>query len=131
MAEKYYQTIGRRKTAIAQVRVFPGGSGKVTINDKDLKEYFPQVAMQDAVLAPLKQTGKQESVDITVRAVGGGLTGQSDAIKMGIARGLVKMDETLKETVKAHGFLTRDARKKERKKFGLHGARRAPQWRKR
>jgi small subunit ribosomal protein S9 len=131
MAEKYYQTIGRRKTATAQVRIFPGGSGKITINNKDLKEYFPQVAMQDAVYAPLKQTGKQESVDITVRVVGGGLTGQSDAIKMGIARGLVKMDETLKETVKASGFLTRDARKKERKKFGLHGARRAPQWRKR
>ncbi len=131
MSEKYYQTIGRRKTAIAQVRIFPGGTGKITINDKELKEYFPQPTMQQAVETPLKQTGKYESVDITVRAIGGGLTGQSDAIKLGIARGLVKMDETLKDTIKAHGFLTRDARKKERKKFGLHGARRAPQWRKR
>ncbi|MDP2631457.1 MAG: 30S ribosomal protein S9 [Candidatus Uhrbacteria bacterium] len=131
MAEKYYQTIGRRKTATAQVRLFNGGSGKVTVNDKDINEYFGTAQLRKTALAPLREVGKHEEVDVTVRAVGGGPVGQADAIRLGIARALVMLDESLRTTIKAHGFLTRDARKKERKKFGLHGARRAPQWRKR
>lgn len=131
MADKYYQAVGRRKTAVAQVRLFPGGTGKVTINDRDIKEYFGTEPAIQAALSPLLAVGRAENVDITVRVVGGGETGQSDAIKMGIARALVVEDATIKQTVKAHGFLTRDARKKERKKFGKHGARRSPQWRKR
>lgn len=131
MADTYIQAIGRRKTAVAQVRLFAGGSGKVTVNGRDIKEYFPVETSQQNAVAPLKEVGQLESVDVTVRTVGGGLTGQSDAIKMGIARALVKSDEALKMTIKANGFLTRDARKKERKKFGLRGARRAKQWRKR
>lgn len=131
MSEKYYQAIGRRKTAIAQVRLFPVGSGKVTINNKDIKEYFDTEQMRQIAVLPLKEVGKLENVDITVRAVGGGKVGQVDAIKMGIARALVKYDESLKTVVKTHGFLTRDARKKERKKFGHRGARRSTQWRKR
>lgn len=131
MAEKYYQSIGRRKTAIAQVRLFPGGNGKVTINGKPLNEYFGVELMQENVINALKVTGKTDSFDITVRAIGGGLQGQSDAIKLGIARSLVKYDESLKDTIKAAGLLTRDPRKKERKKFGLRGARRSTQWRKR
>lgn len=131
MAEKYVQTIGRRKTAVAQVRLYPGGSGKITVNDKDFKEYFPIGTLQELVISPLRETGKHESVDITVRTVGGGTSGQAGAVMLGIARALVKYDEALKETVKAKGFLSRDARKKERKKFGLHGARRSKQWRKR
>lgn len=131
MADKYVQTIGRRKTAIAQVRLYAGGSGKVTINGRDIEEYFKNETARQNALAPLKEVGKLEMVDVTVRAVGGGLTGQSDAIKMGIARALIKDDESLKMTVKSNGFLTRDPRKKERKKFGLRGARRAKQWRKR
>lgn len=131
MAEKYFQTIGRRKTAIAQVRLFPGGSGKVTINGRDISDYFHTETNRTNALAPLREVGKAESVDVTVRAVGGGEVGQSDAVKMGIARALVKYDESLKAVVKTHGFLARDARKKERKKFGLRGARRATQWRKR
>jgi small subunit ribosomal protein S9 len=128
---KYFQTIGRRKRAIAQVRLFPGGSGKITVNSKDFKDYFPIESLRTRILAPLVQVGKTESVDITVRVLGGGSTGQSDAMRLGIARALVKSDETLKTVIKSNGFLTRDARKKERKKFGLRGARRAKQWRKR
>ena len=132
MAEtKYYQTVGRRKTAIAQVRLFAGGSGKVTVNNRPFEEYFTTEALRANIMAPLVQVGKADSVDVSVRVLGGGNVGQADAVKMGIARALVKYDETLKAVIKANGFLTRDARKKERKKFGLRGARRAKQWRKR
>src|SRR3989339_1340265 len=117
MSEKYYQAIGRRKTAIAQVRLYPVGSGKVTINNKDMKEYFDTEQMCQVALLPLKEVGKLDTVDITVRAVGGGKVGQVDAVKMAIARALVKYDESLKTVIKTQGFLTRDARKKERKKF--------------
>ncbi|MBU1126284.1 MAG: 30S ribosomal protein S9 [Patescibacteria group bacterium] len=131
MAEKYFQSVGRRKTSTAQVRLYPGGKGKITINDRDFEDYFKNDSARQKVLAPLVAVGKKESVDITVRVVGGGLTGQADATKLGIARALVQADEVLKATIKAEGLLTRDARKKERKKFGLRGARRATQWRKR
>lgn len=128
---KYFQTIGRRKTAIAQVRLYPGGSGKITVNNRPVEAYFPIAALRARLLAPLVQVGKKESVDVTVRVLGGGPTGQADAVRLGVARALVKSDEALKAVIKANGFLTRDARKKERKKFGLRGARRATQWRKR
>ncbi|MCH8049439.1 30S ribosomal protein S9 [Patescibacteria group bacterium] len=131
MAEKYFQTIGRRKNSVVQVRLYPGGSGKITINDRDIKDYFGTERNRQAATAPLREVGKSDLVDITIRAVGGGQTGQADATKLAIARALVKYDESLKAVVKAHGFLTRDARRKERKKFGYRGARRAPQWRKR
>jgi small subunit ribosomal protein S9 len=130
-AKKYIQSIGRRKRAIAQVRLFAGGTGAVTVNSRDIKDYFGTAGLQENAVSPLKEVGRSESVDITVRVVGGGLTGQSDAIKMGIARALVKEDETVKISIKSKGFLTRDPRRKERKKFGLRGARRAKQWRKR
>jgi len=128
---KYYQTIGRRKTAIAQVRLFPGGTGKITVNGNEFEKHFSTGTARAKILIPLIQVGKNDSVDITIRVVGGGLTGQADAVTLGIARALVKLDESMKTVVKANGFLTRDARKKERKKFGLRGARRAKQWRKR
>lgn len=131
MADKYTQAIGRRKQAVAQVRIYPGGSGKVTVNDKDIKEYFPVESIRQNAIAPLKEVGRDEAVDVSVRATGGGLRGQADAVKLGIARALVKDDESLKTTIKSKGFLTRDPRRKERKKFGLRGARRAKQWRKR
>lgn len=131
MAEKYYQSVGRRKTSTAQVRLYPGGTGKITVNDRPFEDYFKTESARKKVLAPLEKVGKADSVDITVRVVGGGNTGQADAVKMGIARSLVAFDEAMKTTIKAEGFLTRDARKKERKKFGLRGARRSPQWRKR
>lgn len=131
MAEKYIQAIGRRKTAIAQVRLYPGGSGKVTVNNRDLKDYFTVEAHRENAVLPLVAVGKREMVDITVRAIGGGMNGQSDAVKLGIARALVKEDEAVKTVVKSKGLLTRDPRKKERKKFGHRGARRSKQWRKR
>ncbi len=131
MADQYYQAVGRRKTAIAQVRLFPNGSGKVTINGNDIKDYLKGKTIAQVALFPLAEVGMLESADVTVRAVGGGLRGQSEAIQLGIARALVKYDKELKTTLRANGFMTRDPRKKERKKFGLRGARRAKQWRKR
>jgi len=131
MAEKYYQSVGRRKTSVAQVRLYPGGSGKVTVNGKDITEYLPVERLRTVAFAPLREVGKLETMDVTVRAVGGGHRGQADAIKLGVARALILLDEELKATLKTHSFLTRDPRKKERKKFGLKGARRAKQWRKR
>ncbi|MBI1908080.1 30S ribosomal protein S9 [Candidatus Uhrbacteria bacterium] len=131
MAEKYFQAIGRRKTAIAQVRLYPGGSGTITVNDKPYDAFFTTPTLRAAVLRPLKEAGKATAVNVTVKTVGGGPTGQADATKLGIARALVMYDEALKPSLKAHSLLTRDPRKKERKKFGKHGARRSPQWRKR
>lgn len=131
MAEKYYQSIGRRKTAIAQVRLYPSGTGKITVNNREATNYFTTEKDMYTLLAPLREVGKHESVDITVRAVGGGINGQAEAISLGIARALIKLDGDMRKALKANAFLTRDARKKERKKFGKRGARRSPQWRKR
>lgn len=131
MAEKYFQAVGRRKTAIAQVRLTPGGSGTITVNGKPYEEFFTTPTLRAAVLRPLKEAGKTTVVNVSVKTVGGGPTGQADATKLGIARALVMYDEALKPSLKAHSLLTRDPRKKERKKFGKHGARRSPQWRKR
>lgn len=128
MADKkmtYHVATGRRKSAIAQVRIFPQGSGKVTINGA-------VATNDDAVyLAPLKLVGKHGSTDITVKVNGGGFAGQAEAIRHGISRALVVMDEAYKTTLRKAGYLTRDPREKERKKAGLKGARRAPQWSKR
>ena len=122
--KQYYYGTGRRKTAVAQVRLYPKGNGKVTINDD-------AVASPSSVyIDPLKLVGKSD-MDITVRVNGGGFQGQLEAIRHGVARALVVMDEELRTTLKKAGFLTRDPRAKERKKFGLKGARRAPQWSKR
>lgn len=131
MAEKYFQSVGRRKTAVAQVRLYPAGSGKVTVNGKPYDEFFTTPTLRSAVMRPLKEAGMATTMDVTVKTVGGGPTGQSDAVKLGIARALVMFDEALKPSMKAQSLLTRDPRKKERKKFGKHGARRSPQWRKR
>ncbi len=130
MADKYYQALGRRKTSIAQVRLTPG-TGKITVNDKPIEKYFVTASMRQTVLGPLQEVGKVESADISAKVVGGGLVGQSDAVRLAIARALVKMDEVYKTSVKTKGLLTRDPRKKERKKFGHRGARRSTQWRKR
>ncbi|PIQ67773.1 30S ribosomal protein S9 [Candidatus Uhrbacteria bacterium CG_4_10_14_0_2_um_filter_41_7] len=131
MAETYVQAIGRRKEATAQVRLYPAGTGKFSVNDKELKEYFHTAATQEIAALPLIGVGKTETVDITVRVLGGGMKGQADAVRLGVARALVKMDEELKAAIKATGLLTRDARVKERKKPGLRKARRSQQWRKR
>ena len=131
MAEKYFQALGRRKTATAQVRVIPGGNGKITVNDRSFEDYFSTGELRRVVARPLKETGRTENVDITIKASGGGIAGQADAASLGIARALMKLDENLRPALKAAGLVTRDQRKKERKKPGKHGARRSPQWRKR
>ena len=127
----YVYAVGRRKRAIASVRVFVKGSGDIVINGKPLKEYFPTEKLQNKVTDPLKLSGKLDQHDITVFTEGGGITGQAESVRLGISRALVKMEEELRTTLKGNGFLSRDPRKKERKKPGLKRARRAPQWSKR
>ena len=122
---------GRRKKAIARVFLIPGGNGKITINKQDINEYFPLETLKLVARQPLALTGTAEKFDINVNVVGGGLSGQAGAICHGIARALVKADETLKPEIKKAGFLTRDARMKERKKYGLKKARKASQFSKR
>ncbi len=122
---------GRRKSSVARVRILPNGSGKIIINKKDISEYLPMDTMKYVVRQPLMLTETQDKYDVYVNVCGGGVSGQAGAIRHGIARALVRADETLKPALKKAGFLTRDSRMKERKKYGLHKARRAPQFSKR
>lgn len=122
---------GRRKSSVARVRLMPMGSGKFIINKKDINEYFALGTLRLVANQALELTKTTDKYDIYVNVHGGGLTGQAGAIRHGIARALVKADESLKPEIKKAGFLTRDARKKERKKYGLKKARRGPQFRKR
>ncbi|PIR74411.1 MAG: 30S ribosomal protein S9 [Candidatus Magasanikbacteria bacterium CG10_big_fil_rev_8_21_14_0_10_47_10] len=124
------RAVGRRKTAAARVRIQPG-SGTITINGKELTQYFPIVFWSEKVLAPLQKVSREKDMDVSVKVLGGGPNAQAEAVRHGIARALVAWDEALKPILKAEGFLTRDSRARERKKFGLHRARRAHQWRKR
>jgi len=120
---------GRRKTSCARVRM-RAGNGKIVINNRALDEYFRNISQQNSVLAPLRQTGKLDQVDIMIRVDGGGITGQADACKLGIARALKKSGEELSK-LRENALLTRDGRMKERKKYGLRGARRGTQFSKR
>ncbi len=124
------RAVGRRKRASARVQITKG-TGKITINGKDYKEFLPYFEWQDFVLAPLKMLGKEKDLDVSALAQGGGKKGQAVAVQLGIARALVLWNEEFKKTLKTQGLLTRDARIKERKKPGLKKARRAPQWSKR
>jgi small subunit ribosomal protein S9 len=121
---------GRRKKSVARVRLRPG-AGKIEINGRTLEQYFYNLQQRNTVLAPLEQTGKRSEVDVRVRVEGGGIAGQADACKLGIARALIKTDDTLGAGLRDTGMLTRDARMKERKKYGLRGARRGTQFSKR
>lgn len=127
----FERALGRRKTAAARVRLYPNGKGTITINEREFKNYFPLPLMQQKVRSALVVTGKEKDFDITVRVVGGGVHSQAEAIRHGIARALVRWNADLKPALKAEGFLTRDSREKERKKFGHTKARRGHQWRKR
>lgn len=122
---------GRRKKAIARVFMLPNGKGEIIINKKTIDEYFPLDTLKLIARQPLALTGTTEKFDIKINVIGGGLAGQAGAICHGIARALVKADENLKPELKKAGFLTRDARMKERKKYGLKKARKAPQFSKR
>lgn len=121
---------GRRKKSIARVRLLPNGSGNITINKRDIDDYFPHDTLKYIVRQPLETTNTTGKYDIMVNVVGGGTTGQAGAIRQGVARALVIAGED-KSAIKKAGFLTRDPRMKERKKYGLHKARKAPQFSKR
>ena len=127
----YFYGTGRRKKSVARVRLY-NGTGKVTINDRDINDYFGLETLKVIARQPLALTGLAEKFDIECRVAGGGVTGQAGAIRHGIARALLQYDsEALRPVLKKAGFLTRDPRMKERKKYGLKGARRAPQFSKR
>jgi small subunit ribosomal protein S9 len=130
MAKVQYIGTGRRKEAIARVRLVPG-EGKVTINKRDEQEYFGLETLRVIINQPLVLTSTKEKFDVIVSVNGGGFTGQAGAIRHGIARALLKADDSLRPELKRAGFLTRDPRMKERKKYGLKKARRAPQFSKR
>ncbi len=127
--DKFYGT-GRRKSAIARVYLVPG-TGKVTINKKDIDVYFGLETLKTIVRQPLVATENADKFDVLVNVRGGGMTGQAGAIRHGVARALTQADAEYRPVLKANGFLTRDPRMKERKKYGLKGARRAPQFSKR
>ncbi len=126
----YIWGTGRRKSAVARVRIRPG-TGEITVNGKAFKEYFPTIDMQNQVLGPLQATECVDKWDVWANVNGGGPLGQSGAVRLGIARALKAEDETLDGTLRDGGFLTRDARMKERKKYGQAGARRKFQFSKR
>ena len=126
-----YWGTGRRKKAIARVRLIPGGEGAIVINKRDITEYFPQDTMKLIVRQPLVLTNTLDKYDVFVNVCGGGYTGQAGAIRHGIARALLQANAEYRPELKKAGFLTRDPRMKERKKYGLKGARRAPQFSKR
>ena len=124
------QTTGRRKEAIARVRLRPG-TGKITINQRDVEEYFPTATHRMILSEPLRVVDRETSYDVDATIHGGGSTGQAGALRLGIARALIELDEEDRPALKKAGFLTRDARVKESKKYGLKKARKAPQYSKR
>ncbi|MBW4437070.1 MAG: 30S ribosomal protein S9 [Pleurocapsa minor GSE-CHR-MK-17-07R] len=131
MSAQYYEGIGRRKEASARVRIFAGGTGKVTINDRDGAEYMCRAGDMEILLQPLTVLGVTTSFDVSVHVNGGGVSGQRDAIRLGIARALLKLDPDNKPALRGADLVSRDNRVKERKKPGLKRARKAPTYTKR
>jgi len=130
MAQTANISTGRRKEAIARVRLVPG-SGSMTLNGRSLEEYFPTRAHRMIVAGPLRVAGRDKDLDVVARIEGGGVAGQAGALRLGIARALIELDPELRPALKKEGFLSRDAREKERRKYGLKKARKAPQFSKR
>ena len=130
-SQEYLYAAGRRKTSVARVRLYPKGKGLIMVNGMPLADYFKLVTSKEIITSPLKLVGMAKDFDVSAKVVGGGTSAQADAIRHGISRTLLLFDETLRTTLKKAGFLTRDARSKERKKPGLKRARRAPQFSKR
>ena len=130
MANIQYIGTGRRKTSVARVRLLPG-NGKITVNNRDIEEYFDYDTLKVLIKEPLLITDTVDKYDVFINVHGGGFTGQAGAIRHGISRALIESDEELRPVLKKAGFLTRDSRMKERKKYGLKGARKAPQFSKR
>lgn len=129
--QQYYEGVGRRKRSSARVRIYPGGEGRILVNDKPGEEYFTRPGDLADIMKPLELTGLAGRFDVTVHVYGGGVTGQTDASQMGLARALVAYDEEVQSALRKTGMLTRDAREKERKKPGLKRARKAPTYTKR
>ena len=130
--ERFVEAIGRRKTATTRVRIFPKSKEKeFFINKKKANVYFPDFELQEIIFAPLRKTGLQDKFKIEALVKGGGKRGQAEAILLGLSRAIIKIDQKYRDILRAAGYLTRDPRMKERKKFGLKKARRAPQWQKR
>ncbi|WP_163582607.1 30S ribosomal protein S9 [Gracilibacillus saliphilus] len=130
MAQVQYYGTGRRKTSTARVRLVPG-SGRIVVNNRDAEDYFPYETLRTIIKQPLASTETEGSYDVLVNVDGGGYTGQAGAIRHGVARALLEADPEYRTPLKRAGFLTRDSRAKERKKYGLKKARRAPQFSKR
>ena len=130
MAQVQYMGTGRRKTSVARVRLV-AGSGNIVVNGQPVEEYFPTPVQQTIVKQPLEATKTAGKFDVLVKVEGGGMSGQAGAVRHGIARALLKADESLRPILRKFGYLTRDPRMKERKKYGLKKARRAPQFSKR
>lgn len=130
VAEEYLYGTGRRKTSVARVRLVPG-TGRIVINGKDLEEYFTRPVLQMLVRSPLVLTKTEDRFDVYVNVHGGGTSGQAGAVRHGVARALLEVDEEFRTPLKRAGFLTRDPRAKERRKYGLKKARKAPQFSKR
>jgi small subunit ribosomal protein S9 len=129
---RYLEAVGRRKTAVARVRLFTqGGGGEILINEKPYKNYFPNLDLQQIVSASLKKMKALDRFKVLVKVKGGGFHAQAEAVRHGIARALVEFNPDFRKRLRKAGYLTRDARMRERKKFGLKRARRAPQWQKR
>lgn len=128
---QYYEGLGRRKVATARVRLLPGETNVFVVNNKPFEEYFVREIDKMAILSPLKVTGTEGRFGLSVKVTGGGITGQADAVKLGIARALLKADPDYRLRLRQYGLLTRDPRAKERKKPGLKRARKAPQYTKR
>jgi small subunit ribosomal protein S9 len=128
---KPFTATGRRKKSIARVRLIPNGKGKIIINDKPIDDYFSLDTFKQIVRQPLELLELSKKIDLIIRVNGGGMNGQAGAIRLGIARNLIKMNEDYRKELKQAGFLTRDAREKERKKPGFKKARKSPQFSKR
>ena len=129
--KKYFYGTGRRKSSVARVRVYENGTGSITVNGRDINDYFGLDTLKLIVNQPLVTTAMVGKVDVVVTVAGGGVSGQAGAIRHGISRALVLLNPEFRAALKAAGFLTRDPRMKERKKYGLKAARRAPQFSKR
>ncbi len=127
----YMYGTGRRKSSVARVHLFPGGTGRITVNGRDMDEYFGLDTLKFIVRQPLNTVSLVDKVDVEATVTGGGISGQAGAVRHGIARALLQVDESYRVPLKTAGFLTRDPRMKERKKYGLKAARRAPQFSKR
>ncbi|MBU2544872.1 30S ribosomal protein S9 [Patescibacteria group bacterium] len=129
--DRYFEAIGKRKTAVANVRLYTQGDKTILVNDKDYKEYFPDLELQQIIESALEKMNAVGKFKISVKLNGGGFHAQAEAVRHGISRALVKLNPEFRKKLRRIGYLTRDPRKRERKKFGLKRARKAPQWAKR